>query len=1279
VLWVLHGSGAAAAQPVLQAWRRACAREGLWTVEGACTAHGLPWEPVVRMVEQWWERLEALGLVDAALQALHAEIAGPLGLQPDPHPADADAAAPQAAQTRWLESVGEALCEASSRLPAAAMLLDVHLADASTWALLRHLVDHVFSDPVAAWSPDPAARSPWQQSVVLTVKDGSAELADLHALLHGRPGVHLIPLQGLERARMLEALQEAGPAADAALACARDPARWPALAGSLTQLQDTARAWQWMHLAPGFQDAWRLLEVLGPDPIEARWLAAVDPQLGWTRTLDALARAGLVERRGGPRAASVRVQRGWWSLPHAVDPRADASLRAALQARWREALREAWAGGDVAAAERILEALGPHADDPRLALELAGHFQGALAYQRATAWLQRVRPACADPALARRIDERLVALQTAMGEPAAALATLEAMDPQAEDAWPLAVQTIELRLALGRFAEALTAIQARDAMAVDAERRELLTALRADACYGLGRHEEALALAAAEARLLDHAEASPGLFRLANAAGKALLFLGRYDDAERMFAINRDRARAHGLSQEEVRALFNLATIRLQQRRHAEAEEMLRDCISLGGELTSLVTRSYLHLNLGVVHHRTHRWAEAMRAYLRALALFRRTGSEHQYAVTAINLASLYQLLGDVPRARGLAQSALEITRARDNRYFTARGLYVLARAEMVAGAWQQARHHLEQAHALLLESGAGPFALRVRLAMAQCLDESGEPVERDRWMQWDDLDGDPDEMRELRAEHQLWQGWFLLRAGKHAEALIPLAPALQTFEALSLHESTWMARLAQGLALAQLQDTERALDTLRAAAALLDHLAPEVPDSMRELWDMDGWRSMVRAAITTLEAGRIPRLARGEEGLPVLDAWRATPGFDRWRARYAGIIGQDTRLHQIFRMVDRISDSDTTVLIQGESGTGKELVSAAIHEQSHRRQGPFIKVNCAAFVETLLLSELFGHERGAFTGAVQRKKGRFELAHGGTLFLDEIGDISPNTQVALLRVLQERNFERVGGSETVDSDVRLICATNRNLEEMVRQGTFRLDLYYRLKGVVLEMPALRDRRTDIPLLVEHFCRSLTPPGRTPPAVEPDAMAYLVRYSWPGNIRELENFIGSLLLFVDGDRIGMQHIRPFDDFFADGEFLPQTPPFLQRRSVTDAVPTVARSGAWTAVSEPTPTEPPADRASAPAEAGVVPATPVDALDVPTVAAWALGAGIGLQDLKHRLEVEAIRQALLQSQGNITRAAALLDMKRPRLSQIIHAEPDLLALRTRLDAGPDALD
>jgi len=235
------------------------------------------------------------------------------------------------------------------------------------------------------------------------------------------------------------------------------------------------------------------------------------------------------------------------------------------------------------------------------------------------------------------------------------------------------------------------------------------------------------------------------------------------------------------------------------------------------------------------------------------------------------------------------------------------------------------------------------------------------------------------------------------------------------------------------------------------------------------------------------------------------------------------GLVGKSPQMLKIYDLIETVSQTDTTVLINGESGTGKELVANAIHLRSLRKNGPFIKVNCAALPETLLESELFGHEKGAFTGAIKQRKGRFEMADGGTLFLDEIGDISPVVQVKLLRVLQEKKFERVGGNETLSVDVRLICATQKDLKEEIRKGTFREDLYYRLNVVPVNLPPLRERREDILLLADHFMDKFSKKmGKEIAGLSEDAKTLLLRYPFPGNIRELENMLERAIALIKG-------------------------------------------------------------------------------------------------------------------------------------------------------------
>jgi DNA-binding NtrC family response regulator len=234
--------------------------------------------------------------------------------------------------------------------------------------------------------------------------------------------------------------------------------------------------------------------------------------------------------------------------------------------------------------------------------------------------------------------------------------------------------------------------------------------------------------------------------------------------------------------------------------------------------------------------------------------------------------------------------------------------------------------------------------------------------------------------------------------------------------------------------------------------------------------------------------------------------------------------------MREIFDLISHLGQTTTTVLIEGETGTGKERVAEAVHAASTNRTGPFVALNCAALPESLLESELFGHEKGAFTSAVGARQGRFELAEGGTIFLDEIGDVPASMQAKLLRVLQERCFERVGGTETIHVDVRVIAATNRSLQRMVKKGKFREDLFYRLNVIKIDLPPLRDRPSDIPLMAAHFLVKYARPDEPAKHIAPDAMKALLEYPWPGNIRELENVIERVCVTTRDPIVQMEHL-----------------------------------------------------------------------------------------------------------------------------------------------------
>jgi len=373
--------------------------------------------------------------------------------------------------------------------------------------------------------------------------------------------------------------------------------------------------------------------------------------------------------------------------------------------------------------------------------------------------------------------------------------------------------------------------------------------------------------------------------------------------------------------------------------------------------------------------------------------------------------------------------------------------------------------------------------------------------------------------------------------------------------------------------------------------------------DFVRKPFDQDEVRMVVRKALRTRDLAK-----RDATRVVESDGMGEAEEISRF-----GIIGASAAVRELYAMIDRVADTPSTVLVTGESGTGKELVARALHRHSGRAEQPFIKVNCAAIPGNLMESELFGYEQGAFTGAVGSKPGRFELADGGTLFLDEIGEIPVEMQVKLLRVLQEGEFERVGGIKTIRVDVRLVTATNRDLKKEIEAGSFREDLYYRLNVVPIPLPPLRERRDDISRLAAFFLRRFNQRlNKQIDGIDQAAMAKLNGYAWPGNIRELENIIERAVLFADGRRIGVEDLS--------GEVLA-----VHRDSHADSV--VA-----------------------------------DALR-DQVAVGAEGLKEQVKAATNKLERELIHRALSETNGNVTHAARLLKISRKGL-QLKMKELDL---------------
>ncbi len=738
-----------------------------------------------------------------------------------------------------------------------------------------------------------------------------------------------------------------------------------------------------------------------------------------------------------------------------------------------------------------------------------------------------------------------------------------------------------------RLHDALT--EARD----EGTRTKVQTSL-AELEYQRANYDEAERWARAALTDAHRAEDVPLELQARNVLGKVALSREEPSVAATHFEQNRDAALAAGLGHQHAQALTNLGVALLSQQRLAEAKRCFEQAIGIAEEVNDSRERAIATENLAVLAHLRRDYKEAQQHYHAAVALLQRLGNRAMLTGVGLNLGWLYLALGDRPRARSLSDFAQHMGGTDLPPLFAAECLLLRGQIDLADGHTDAARGALEASRDIFLELRSVKV-IQPTLDLARLALDDGAVESARKLLASAPTPASPRRM----AEHALvevelaraaGENWFA--AAQHALELARTADdeellleALLTFGGGICERDPAMASRI----LAEAQEIEAALTTRVPQDALPSWTARPARLKLADLEDRVASSSGRRLASTP------PPRRRSDE----LDL------------RYPDIVGSGARTVQLLEILDKVAPSDATVLVRGESGTGKELVAEALHRHSPRRDRPLVKVNCAALVETLLLSELFGHERGAFTGANARKKGRFELANGGTLFLDEIGDISPATQVALLRVLQEREFERVGGTQPIKVDVRIIAATHRNLEEMVVEGTFREDLYYRLRGVCVEVPALRDRLEDIPDLVRHLLDAVAVErGESPKRASPDVLQMLSNHHWPGNVRELENVLRSATLFAEGDVLSRSDFAAFGDTFA----LTSTP----------------------SQPEESPSQPLED----------------------TLYARIRDGETSLLEMKKVLERECIVRALGETGGNITRAAALLGMKRPRLSQLV---------------------
>jgi transcriptional regulator with GAF, ATPase, and Fis domain/tetratricopeptide (TPR) repeat protein len=771
--------------------------------------------------------------------------------------------------------------------------------------------------------------------------------------------------------------------------------------------------------------------------------------------------------------------------------------------------------------------------------------------------------------------------------------------------------------------------------------------------------------------------------RIANTVAKIAYSRNLFDEAERRFVANLALAEEHELDGPALLARVNAGLARFRLGRYDEAREILERALGQARAVGEISWEAQALLNLGAIAQRVSDIGRAIRLFEGALALFSRMGKRAEIRLTTWNLANVYVAVGMHEKASSFLEQSRRMAEQSDSHRGRAFVHFTEGDIAFDQGQFAVALAAYENARGIFRKIGDETRVIEMTAKCAWAAVELGDlgGAER-RIAELPTAEGEAS-LSSSRNEAVVGAIEAALaedRGEDPSAGIAKLARACDDLERMQADEDAWRALVFLADRYDVRGDNKSAEAARGRARTIVGRFGEKLPKHLYRSFLENVARGLfaadeeLRRPDFSDEGAPIPEpepepTPTAEPALPVVAA--PTERRAEWHERYPEIVGSSSSLLRVFDRLDRIArTSQATVLVRGESGTGKELVAAAAHRQSERRAGPFVRVNCAALVETLLLSELFGHEKGSFTGAFARKVGRFELARGGTIFLDEIGDISPKTQVSLLRVLQEKSFERVGGTQTITTDAVVICATHRDLEAMVKDGSFREDLYYRLRGVVVEVPALRDRDDDIPELARNFLGTAKNElGRAPSQLSPEAETILRRYHWPGNIRELQNVVRSVALFCEGDVVEPAHLAEFPELFAP------RPEALRAESVR---PQVAPLPTPVAPPAPVAAEPPPAPAAPPPSNGAAatpPSNPGSTADLlRRVEAGAAGEGMALGDLKRKLEFEAIGNALRQTGGNITKAAKLLKMKRPRLSQIVNGNPELKAIKEASRSG-----
>ncbi|MEZ4375263.1 MAG: sigma 54-interacting transcriptional regulator [Polyangiaceae bacterium] len=786
-------------------------------------------------------------------------------------------------------------------------------------------------------------------------------------------------------------------------------------------------------------------------------------------------------------------------------------------------------------------------------------------------------------------------------------------------------------LARGDLVSAEAALRRARELGAASDVREAAIAELAEVAYASGDIERARAFAQ---EVLESEKASVRL-SARNLLGKLLLAQAEWDAADAHFASDACEAAFCGERVAELRARINRAIALLSRGSPDEARPILVDVLSSAEQAGEVRAQGFALSNLAVLAIERHDYAQALDLSERAISVFRKLGERLGFARDVTNLVELRLRLGLVDAAeQALTFGRQALGPGAPASRLTELGL-AAARVHLARGRTLEAERELRTAmRSATLSSDGDKLCECHRLAVRVALEEGVVLRAEADLARAESLSNNPFST----AEVAILRGLVQRAAGKPdlEHCLQAVLVARETGdeelarEAHVLVAEMALNRGAEGLA------TEH----IRAAVSLRDEVANNLNGNYREVY-------LARPDLRGLSQLEVLLIEPDSEPLPTPSV-RGTNWTRAAARREREYVGRHASVKKLLATVARVGETDSTVLIHGESGSGKELIAEGLHRASYRRSGPLVKVNCGALVETLLLSELFGHEKGAFTGANSRKRGRFERAHGGTLFLDEIGDISPRTQVALLRALEEGSIERVGGSAPISVDVRIVCATHRDLKRLVERGEFREDLYYRLSGITLQVPALRDRLSDLPALCGALLDSIARErSETPKQVDAAALDLLAQHRWPGNVRELENALRVASLFAESNQVRCE------DFTSHVEALARVAEAQASAPTSVSLPTAASLA---------PISQDFSQTGLPQAVFSLPDAASGFESGDDVAGGAYtqirDQGVSLSDLKRNIERECIARALDETGGNITRAAGVLGMKRPRLSQLV---------------------